>query len=133
MYYFEINIWKMSISYCIGHIAFLLVAGVSGIVLSYLVLQFLTRRRSFPWLMHIGFYTFSIYMVQGILFNVIFRAWQFDLHYQFFYWLAAIVITYAVWNFVRLIAHSKILSLLLLGKTNPATSLGAVSKTHQIG
>lgn len=95
----------------------MLIAGVSGIISCYYLITLLLKKiTNLRFAITAGQYTFAMYMIQGIVFKI-FSHINIDLHYYVLYWIAAISIFIIINLFIVIIKRSKLLSLILLGKS----------------
>lgn len=117
VYFLNFDIWASSVHLpdLVYHLGFLTVAGISGILLSYLLFRYILRYDSLNWLADMGKVTLRMYLIQGVVFNVFLAAWKVDLHNQVLYFFSAALITFTVWKFAKLVQESR-LSLLQLAE-----------------
>lgn len=90
--------------------------GVIGIVFSYCLIKLITNNIKLPFLSRIGKQTLGIYLIQGIIFNVIFRETIINIGNSLLYFLTAVMITASCSMAVGLMEKNKFLSKYLLGK-----------------
>ena len=111
-----LDIWNSN-NHFIGlfkYYGFMILAGLSGIYLSYFaILKFTEYSKLFALLKDVGKYTFAIYMMQGIIFNSICKYYAINLEYHIIAFIVSLIITYLLYKFSKVISKVKYLNFLV--------------------